>query len=179
VISANSPARRADGRTWLSSTGRVGDAPRFFMSDTVMKTFVATAGNRQRDWYVVDAEGQTLGRLATQIADVLRGKRKPTYTPHVDTGDFVVVVNAEKISVTGNKRQDKRYYRHSGYPGGLKSRSLNDMLERRPEEVIRLAVKGMLPRNRLARKQLTKLKVYAGPDHPHAAQQPQPMELNS
>src|ERR1700760_4920251 len=143
-----------------------------------MKTFVATAENRQRDWYVVDAEGQTLGRLATQIADVLRGKRKPTYTPHIDTGDFVVVVNAEKIAVTGSKRTEKMYYRHSGYPGGLKSRTLNDMLERRPEEVIRLAVKGMLPRNRLARKQLTKLKVYAGPEHPHAAQQPQPMEIS-
>jgi large subunit ribosomal protein L13 len=143
-----------------------------------MKTYVATPADRERDWLVVDATGQTLGRLATQIANALRGKRKPTYTPHVDTGDFVIVVNAEKISVTGNKRQDKRYYRHSGYPGGLKSRSLNDMLERRPEEVIRLAVKGMLPRNRLARKQLTKLKVYAGPDHPHAAQQPQPLELS-
>ena len=142
-----------------------------------MKTYVATAADRERNWLVVDASGQTLGRLATQIADALRGKRKSTYTPHVDTGDFVIVVNAEKISVTGNKRQAKRYYRHSGYPGGLKSRSLEDMLERRPEEVLRLAVKGMLPRNRLARKQLTKLKVYAGPDHPHAAQQPQPMEI--
>ena len=116
--------------------------------------------------------------MATQIADALRGKRKPTYTPHVDTGDFVIVVNAERISVTGNKLHDKRYYRHSGYPGGLKTRTLEDMLERRPEEVIRLAVKGMLPRNRLARKQLTKLKVYAGPEHPHAAQQPQPMEIS-
>ena len=142
-----------------------------------MKTYTATPADRQRDWFVVDATGQTLGRLATQIADALRGKRKPTYTPHVDTGDFVVVVNAEKISVTGNKRQDKRYYRHSGYPGGLRSRSLEEMLARRPEEVIRLAVKGMLPRNRLARKQLTKLKVYAGPEHPHAAQKPQPMEI--
>jgi large subunit ribosomal protein L13 len=142
-----------------------------------MKTYVATAADRQRDWLLVDATGQTLGRLATQIADVLRGKRKPTYTPHVDTGDFVIVVNAEKISVTGNKRQDKLYYRHSGYPGGLKSRTLEEMLARRPEEVIRLAVKGMLPRNRLARKQLTKLKVYAGPDHPHAAQQPREMEI--
>src|SRR5579862_7498204 len=144
-----------------------------------MKTYVATPADRERNWLVVDADGRTLGRLATQIADALRGKRKPTYTPHVDTGDFVIVVNAEKISVTGNKRADKRYYRHSGYPGGLKSRSLEDMLERRPEEVIRLAVKGMLPRNRLARKQLTKLKVYAGPEHPHAAQQPQPMEIKS
>jgi large subunit ribosomal protein L13 len=143
----------------------------------LMKTYVATPADRERNWLLVDASGQTLGRLATRIADTLRGKRKPTYTPHVDTGDFVIVVNAEKIAVTGNKRSDKRYYRHSGYPGGLKSRSLNEMLERRPEEVIRLAVKGMLPRNRLARKQLTKLKVYAGPEHPHAAQQPQPMEI--
>lgn len=143
-----------------------------------MKTFTATPANRERNWVLVDANGQTLGRLATRIADTLRGKDKPTYTPHVDTGDFVVVVNAEKISVTGNKRADKRYYRHSGYPGGLRSRTLQEMLERRPEEVIRLAVKGMLPRNRLARKQLTKLKVYAGPDHPHAAQQPKPMEVS-
>jgi len=144
-----------------------------------VKTYVATPSDRQRDWLIVDAAGQTLGRLATQIADALRGKRKPTYTPHIDTGDFVVVINAEKISVTGNKLEDKLYRRHSGYPGGLKTRTLNDMLERRPEEVIRIAVKGMLPRNRLARKQLTKLKVYAGPDHPHAAQKPQPMETKS
>ena len=142
-----------------------------------MKTYVATPSDRQRDWLIVDAAGQTLGRLATQIADALRGKRKPTYTPHIDTGDFVVVINAEKISVTGNKLEDKLYRRHSGYPGGLKTRTLNDMLERRPEEVIRIAVKGMLPRNRLARKQLTKLKVYAGADHPHAAQKPEPMEI--
>jgi large subunit ribosomal protein L13 len=144
-----------------------------------VKTFVATPSTRERNWLLVDANGQTLGRLATQIADALRGKTKPEYTPHCDTGDFVVVVNAEKIAVTGNKRADKKYYRHTGYPGGIKERSLNDMLERRPEEVIRKAVKGMLPRNRLARKQLTKLKVYAGPDHPHAAQQPTPMELTS
>ena len=110
-------------------------------------------------------------------ADALRGKRKPTYTPHVDTGDFVVVINAEKIRVTGNKLEQKTYWRHSGYPGGIKSRSLQEMLDRRPEEVIRKAVKGMLPRNRLARQQLTKLKVYAGPEHPHAAQQPKPMEI--
>jgi large subunit ribosomal protein L13 len=142
-----------------------------------MKTYVATPTDRQRNWLLVDASGQTLGRLATQIADALRGKRKPTYTPHIDTGDFVIVVNAEKISVTGDKLSSKRYYRHSGYPGGLRSRTLGEMLQRRPEEVIRIAVKGMLPRNRLARKQLTKLKVYAGPDHPHAAQQPQPMEI--
>jgi large subunit ribosomal protein L13 len=144
-----------------------------------MKTFVANSANRQRDWYVVDAEGKTLGRLATQIADALRGKRKPEYTPHCDTGDFVVVVNAEKIRVTGNKMNDKIYYRHSGYPGGLRSRTLAEMLERRPEEVIRKAVKGMLPRNRLARQQLTKLKVYAGPEHPHEAQMPKQMEVQS
>jgi len=129
-----------------------------------MKTYVANANDRERNWLIVDANGQTLGRLATQIADVLRGKRKPTYTPHVDTGDFVVVINAEKIAVTGNKRADKRYYRHSGYPGGLKSRTLEEMLDRRPEEVIRLAVKGMLPRNRLARKQLTKLRSTPAPN---------------
>jgi large subunit ribosomal protein L13 len=141
------------------------------------KTFVATPSTAERNWYVVDANGRTLGRLATQIADALRGKRKPEYTPHIDTGDFVIVVNAEKIAVTGDKRTAKLYHRHSGYPGGLKSRTLQEMLDRRPEEVIRLAVKGMLPRNRLARKQLTKLKVYAGPDHPHAAQKPQLFEI--
>ena len=145
----------------------------------MMKTYVATPATRERNWLVVDASGQTLGRLATQIADTLRGKRKPDYTPHVDVGDFVIVVNAEKISVTGNKRAEKRYYRHSGYPGGLRSRTLAEMLERRPEEVIRRAVKGMLPRNRLGRAQLRKLKVYAGPDHPHAAQTPEPMEVNA
>ncbi len=144
-----------------------------------MKTYVATPDTRERNWLVVDASGRTLGRLATQIADALRGKRKPEYTPHVDVGDFVIVVNAERISVTGNKRAEKRYYRHSGYPGGLRSRTLGEMLERRPEEVIRRAVKGMLPRNRLGRAQLRKLKVYAGPDHPHAAQQPEPMEVNA
>jgi large subunit ribosomal protein L13 len=144
-----------------------------------MKTYVATPESRERNWLVVDASGQTLGRLATRIADALRGKRKPEYTPHVDTGDFVIVVNAEKIAVSGKKREKKRYYRHSGYPGGLRSRTLEEMLARRPEEVIRLAVKGMLPRTRLGRAQLRKLKVYAGPDHPHAAQQPEPMEVPS
>jgi len=143
------------------------------------KTYVAKPSTAERNWLVVDATGQTLGRLATQIADVLRGKRKPEYTPHIDTGDFVVVINAEKITVTGNKLAAKRYYRHSGYPGGLRSRTLEEMLARRPEEVIRLAVKGMMPRNRLARKQLTKLKIYAGPDHPHVAHKPQPMEIAS
>jgi large subunit ribosomal protein L13 len=144
-----------------------------------MKTYVAKPSDRERSWVLVDASGQTLGRLATQLADVLRGKRKPEYTPHIDTGDFVVVVNAEKIAVTGNKLKAKRYYKHSGYPGGLRSRTLTEMLARRPEEVIRLAVKGMMPRNRLARKQLTKLKIYAGPEHPHAAQQPTPLEIDA
>src|SRR5213079_3358644 len=124
-----------------------------------MKTYVATPATRERNWLVVDASGKTLGRLATQIADALRGKRKPEFTPHCDVGDFVIVVNAEKIAVTGNKREEK--------------------LDRRPEEVIRMAVKGMLPRTRLGRQQLRKLKVYAGPDHPHAAQQPQEMEVNA
>lgn len=142
-----------------------------------MKTHVATPTNRQRDWYVVDAEGKTLGRLATQLADVLRGKRKPDFTPHIDTGDFIVVVNAEKIRVTGDKMNSKIYWRHSGYPGGIKSRTLGEMLEKQPEEVIRKAVRGMLPRTKLGRQQLMKLKVYAGPEHPHAAQLPQPLEI--
>jgi large subunit ribosomal protein L13 len=144
-----------------------------------MKTYVATPATRERRWLVVDATGKTLGRLATQVADALRGKRKPDYTPHIDVGDFVIVVNAEKVSVTGNKREDKLYYRHSGYPGGLRHRSLGEMLERRPEEVIRLAVRGMLPRTRLGRAQLRKLKVYAGPDHPHEAQKPEPLEVQT
>ena len=144
-----------------------------------MKTYVANPKDRERNWLLVDAEGLTLGRLATQLADALRGKRKPTYTPHVDVGDFVVVVNAEKIAVTGAKLQKKLYYRHSGYPGGLKQRTLSEMLARRPEEVIRLAVRGMLPKNRLARKQLTKLKIYAGPEHPHEAQKPQKLEITT
>lgn len=144
-----------------------------------MKTYVANPTTRERKWLVVDATGKTLGRLATQIAELLRGKGKPEYTPHIDTGDFVIVVNAEKIRVTGDKLATKRYYRHSGYPGGLRSRTLEEMLEQKPEEVIRLAVKGMLPRNRLARQQLKKLKVYAGPDHPHAAQKPEHLEINA
>jgi large subunit ribosomal protein L13 len=142
-----------------------------------MKTYSAKPGEITREWYLVDADGQTLGRLATLIADTLRGKRKPVFTPHVDTGDFVVVVNAEKIAVTGNKLDQKMYYRHSGYPGGLKSRSLREQLDRRPTEVLRVAVKGMLPKNRLARQQITKLKIYAGPEHPHESQNPQPLNL--
>ncbi len=140
-----------------------------------MKSWTAKPGEVERKWYLVDAEGQTLGRLATRIADTLRGKNKPEYTPHVDTGDFVVVVNAERIAVTGNKLDDKMYHRHSGYPGGLRSRTLREQLERRPTEVLRKAVKGMLPRNRLSRAQITKLKIYAGPAHPHEAQAPQPL----
>jgi len=140
-----------------------------------MKTYVAKPTDRERNWLVVDATGQTLGRMATQIADALRGKRKPEYTPHIDTGDFVVVVNAEKVSVSGKKRTDKRYYRHSGYPGGLRSRTFEEMQARRPEEIVRLAVKGMLPRNRLGVQMLRKLKVYAGPEHPHQAQKPEPL----
>jgi large subunit ribosomal protein L13 len=146
------------------------------MSTVASKTYVAKPTDREREWVLLDANGKTLGRLATQIADLLRGKRKPAYTPHIDTGDFVVVINAEKVAVTGSKRTDKRYYRHSGYPGGLRSRSFEEMISRRPEEVIRLAVKGMMPRNRLARKQITKLKIYAGPEHPHEAQKPRTLE---
>ena len=139
-----------------------------------MCTYSAKPGEIAREWYLVDAEGQTLGRLATQIADRLRGKGKAAYTPHVDTGDFVVVINAEKIAVTGKKLDEKMYYRHSGYPGGIKERSLRVQLERQPTEVLRKAVKGMLPKNRLARQQITKLKIYAGTAHPHEAQAPKP-----
>ena len=140
-----------------------------------MKTYTAKPGEIARDWYVVDADGQTLGRLATQIADTLRGKRKPQFTPHVDTGDFVVVVNAAKIKLSGQKLDKKFYYHHSGFPGGIRSESYRHLLERKPEFAIEKAVKGMLPKNVLGRKLLTKLKVYATPDHPHAAQQPKPL----
>ncbi|HEX6696137.1 MAG TPA: 50S ribosomal protein L13, partial [Solirubrobacteraceae bacterium] len=150
--------RRNPSRLPYHAPSRRADVPAVRLSHAVMKTYVATPATRERNWLVVDATGQTLGRLATQIADALRGKRKPEYTPHVDTGDFIVVVNAEKIRVTGDKLAQKTYWRHSGYPGGIKSRTLAEMLDRRPEEVIRKAVKGMLPRNRLARRQLTKLK---------------------
>ena len=142
-----------------------------------MKSYMARPLEVERRWYVVDAEGQTLGRLATEIARILRGKNKPQYTPHVDTGDFVVVVNAEKVVVTGKKAKQKVYRRHSGYPGGLKVTSYEQMMERRPTEILRKAVKGMMPKNRLARQQLRKLKIYAGPEHPHAAQNPQPYEV--
>ena len=141
-----------------------------------MRTYTAKPREIEQTWYLVDAEGETLGRLATRIADLLRGKGKPRYTPHVDSGDFVVVVNAEKIHVTGKKLEQKIYYRHSGYPGGLRERTLAEQLARRPEEVLRRAVRGMLPKNRLAAAQLGKLKIYAGPEHPHAAQNPVPIE---
>ncbi|MDT8304811.1 MAG: 50S ribosomal protein L13 [Anaerolineae bacterium] len=142
-----------------------------------MKTIWTKESDVERNWYVVDAEGKTLGRLASQIATILRGKHKPIYNPSVDTGDFVVVVNAEKIHVTGRRMDQKKYYTHSGYVGGLKERTLREMLATRPERVIHLAVRGMLPKNVLGRKMIKKLKVYAGPDHPHAAQQPEPLEL--
>ena len=144
-----------------------------------MRTFSPKDSDITRQWHVIDASDVVLGRLASQAAVLLRGKHKPIFAPHVDTGDFVIVVNAEKIQVTGNKLDQKMYHRHSGYPGGLKSRTLREQLDRRPTEVIRGAVRGMLPKNRLARQQLTKLKVYAGPEHPHAPQNPRPLNLES
>ncbi len=144
-----------------------------------MKTFSAKPAEVRRDWYVVDATGKTLGRLSTEIARRLRGKHKPEYTPHVDTGDYIVVVNAEKIRVTGNKLKDKTYYRHTGYIGNLKSITLDKLLEEAPERALEHAVKGMLPRGPLGRKMLSKLRVFAGPEHNHAAQQPIPLEVNA
>lgn len=142
-----------------------------------MKTYVARPSTIDKKWYVVDAKGKTLGRLATVVADTLRGKRKPIYTPNIDTGDFVVVVNADKVVVTGNKAEQKMYRRHSGYPGGLRSESFAKLQARRPEEIVRHAVRGMLPHNRLGRAQLRKLKVYAGAEHPHEAQAPEALEI--
>lgn len=142
-----------------------------------MKTFIAKPAEVEHSWYIVDAEGQTLGRLASQIAAVLRGKHKPIFTPHVDCGDYVIVINAEKIHVTGQRLQQKKYRRHSGYPGGLSEISLADQLERFPTRPVELAVKGMLPKNKLGRKMFKKLRVYAGSEHDHAAQQPVPMAL--
>jgi len=141
----------------------------------VEKTYVTKAADIKHDWYVVDAEGQTLGRLAARIAAVLRGKHKPLFTPALDTGDFVVVVNAGKITVTGRKMEQKIYYRHSNYPGGLKRITLRDQLHKHPTRVLETAVRGMLPRGRLGRAMFKKLKIYATPDHPHAAQQPKPL----
>ena len=142
-----------------------------------MKTYHAKAEDVTSDWKLVDLEGKTLGRAATAIANLLRGKHKPQFTPSADTGDFVVVINAEAVHLTGNKRLSKRYYRHSGYIGGMRSLTAEEMLERKPEEVLRHAVKGMLPKNALGRKLLKKLKIYAGGEHPHQAQQPKPYEL--
>ncbi|ALU43979.1 MULTISPECIES: 50S ribosomal protein L13 [Pseudoalteromonas] len=142
-----------------------------------MKTFVAKPETVKRDWYVVDAEGKTLGRIATEIASRLRGKHKAEYTPHVDTGDYIIVINAEKVTVTGNKAQDKMYYAHSGYPGGLKSVNFEKLQAKKPEMIIEKAVKGMLPRGPLGREMFRKLKVYAGNEHNHAAQQPQVLDI--
>lgn len=142
------------------------------------RTYSAKSSEVQRSWYVVDAEGKTLGRLATAIAATLRGKHKATFTPHIDTGDFVIVVNAGKVRVTGNKDTEKKYYRHSNYPGGLKTTTLRDMRQKHPERILEAAVWGMLPQNNLGRQQLKKLKLYAGPDHPHTAQQPIELPLD-
>ncbi|MFI5957902.1 50S ribosomal protein L13 [Cryptosporangium sp. NPDC051539] len=143
-----------------------------------MRTFSPKAGDVQRQWHVIDANDVVLGRLATHVAQLLRGKHKPIFAPHVDTGDFVVVVNASKVALTGNKRETKVAYRHSGYPGGLKRVGYAELLETRPERAIELAVRGMLPKNKLGRQMLSKLKVYAGPEHPHSAQKPTPFEIN-
>ena len=142
-----------------------------------MKTYVVKESDINREWFVVDATGQTLGRLASKISQILKGKHKPIYTPRLDVGDYVVVLNADKIAVTGRKMDQKMYYRHTGYPGGIRETNLRDMMQRHPTFAVRQAVKGMLPKNRLGRKMLRKLKVYAGPDHPHQAQQPKVLEL--
>ena len=142
-----------------------------------MRTYSPKAGDVQRQWHVIDANDVVLGRLATHVAQLLRGKHKPIFAPHVDTGDFVIVVNASKVALTGNKRETKVAYRHSGYPGGLKRVGYNELLATRPERAIELAVRGMLPKNKLGRQLLSKLKVYAGPEHPHGAQQPTPFEI--
>jgi large subunit ribosomal protein L13 len=151
--------------------------PRFIFGMLMMKTYVAKEHEVDKKWFVVDAENKVLGRLASQIAIRLRGKHKPIFTPHADTGDFIVVVNADKIALTGEKWDNKYYYRHSGYTGGLKSISARKLLEKKPEELVRLAVRRMLPRNSLGRRQLKKLKIYAGAEHPHQAQQPEQLEL--
>jgi large subunit ribosomal protein L13 len=142
-----------------------------------VRTFSGKKEDIHRDWYVVDAEGQTLGRLASRIATILRGKHKPIYTPHLDCGDYVIVLNADKVRVTGRKMDQKFYYRYSGYPGGLSQISLRDQLARHPERVLQAAIRGMLPKNKLGRRMIKKLKVYAGDEHPHQAQQPKPLEL--
>lgn len=143
-----------------------------------MKTYMATPATIDRKWYVIDAKDKVVGRLASEVAKILRGKNKPTYTPHMDTGDFVIVVNADKVVFTGKKLIQKTYFRHSGYPGGTTFTKAGDMLKRRPERVVELAVKGMLPKNSLGRKMYTKLKVYAGAEHPHEAQMPEVLEID-
>ena len=143
------------------------------------RTFSPKAGDIQRDWFIVDADGLTLGRLASVIASTLRGKNKPTYAPHMDMGDFVIVINARGVKLTGKKLEQKIYYRHTDYPGGIRERTAAKMLVEKPEEIVRLAVKGMLPKNRLSRRLVTKLKVYAGPEHPHEAQKPQTLEIEA
>ena len=164
-LTSSEPLRK---RTTFDLLGQCGD---------IMKTFVAKESEVTKKWYLVNAEGKVLGRLATEIAMRLRGKHKPIFTPHADTGDFIVVVNADKVVLTGKKWDNKFYYRHSGYMGGLKKRSAKKMLETKPEEILRHAVKGMLPKNSLGRRQLRKLKIYAGPEHPHEAQKPQELEI--
>lgn len=142
-----------------------------------MKTYTPKASEIQREWHVIDADGLILGRLATEVARVLRGKHKPTFAPHIDTGDHVIVINADKVVLSRNKAAEKRVYRHSGYPGGLKSESFAELLDRKPADAVRRSIKGMLPKGPLGRQQITKLKVYAGPDHPHTAQAPKPLRI--
>ena len=158
-------------------TGRQADGNPVGRKETNMSSFIQKPAEVERKWYVVDAEGKTLGRMASAVAAVLRGKNKPTYTPHVDCGDYVIIINADKVAVTGKKRQEKIYKRHTGYPGGLKELTFEQMMEKHPEEVVRHAVKGMMPNGKLGRKMFKKLKVYAGPEHNHAAQKPEVLDI--
>lgn len=168
-----------DGRVSLNCFRALGEHLRVtkLLGKLLMKTFTAKPETVKRDWYVVDADGKTLGRLATELARRLRGKHKAEYTPHVDTGDYIIVLNAEKVAVTGNKRSDKMYYHHTGYVGGIKAATFEEMIARHPERVIEIAVKGMLPKGPLGRAMYRKLKVYAGTEHNHAAQQPQVLDI--
>ena len=143
-----------------------------------MPTYTPKASEIERAWYVVDADGMTLGRMSTEVASILRGKHKPTFAPHIDTGDHVIIINADKVVLSSGKAEQKMVYRHSGYPGGIRSRTYAQLLGQRPQEAVRRTIRGMLPKNRLGRAQISKLKVYAGPDHPHAAQKPQPLEID-
>ncbi|MDJ0791842.1 MAG: 50S ribosomal protein L13 [Acidimicrobiia bacterium] len=148
------------------------------MKANLQKTFSPKPSDVERTWYVVDAADVPLGRLASELAPILRGKHKPTYAPHIDGGDFVIVINADKVHVSGNKEIEKIYFRHSGYPGGLRAETLTEVREKHPERLVEVSIRGMLPKNRLGRQMMRKLKVYAGPDHPHAAQKPEPLALN-